>query len=172
VTTGRAPSDEQLAPLLGSVHDRRPKSAVQRLAGRSMSGGPVGRLRDDLVAGLAARGALERREHRVLGLFTTVRWVPGPEAVARDGVTARLRAALTGTGVPDPRTAALVSLLLAAEALPRVLPDLERKALKRPAREIAEGEWAGAAVRKAVEEVYAAIATTAAVSAATTAATS
>jgi enolase len=60
---------------------------------------------------------------------------------------------------PTQRTAALASLLSAVDAVPKVVPSDDRRAVKRRAKEIAEGEWAGVAVRKAVEAVNAAVAT-------------
>lgn len=69
---------------------------------------------------------------------------------------------LTRAHRPDPRTAALVSLLTAAGALPRLYPDLDRdgrQALKARAAAVSEGEWAGAAVRRAISEVQSAVMT-------------
>ena len=56
---------------------------------------------------------------------------------------------------PDGRTAALVSLLVAVKAVPKVV-DGDKKAVGARARDIAAGDWAGAAVKKAVNAVNAA----------------
>jgi len=73
---------------------------------------------------------------------------------------------LTGTGEPDERTAALVSLLYAVKAEHKVV-DGTRRELRARAKQIAEGEWAGSAVSQAVQAVRATI--TAAVVASTSA---
>lgn len=157
VATGRPPSAAVLGPFVDLVAGLRPQRAVERLTGRAMSGGPVAGLRTALLGGLRDRGALVATTHRVLGLFPTTRWVPAPGDGLREEVTARVRGALTGTADPEPRTAALVSLLLAAQALPRVVPDLDRGEVRRRAREVADGDWAGAAVRSAIEEINTAV---------------
>jgi hypothetical protein len=51
----------------------------------------------------------------------------------------------------------LVSLLVAVDAASKVVPSDDRRAVKRRAREVAGGEWAGGAVRKAIEAVNAAV---------------
>jgi hypothetical protein len=81
------------------------------------------------------------------------------------------QALLTGLP-PQDRTAALVSLLLALRSVHKVVPPkqhgLSRRDLERRAKQIAEGDWGSAAVRKAVDAMAAA--TMAAVTAATSAA--
>ena len=50
------------------------------------------------------------------------------------------------------------ALLSSLNVVPKVITDaVDNKALKRRAKEIAESEWAAAAVRKAVQEVQAAV---------------
>jgi hypothetical protein len=68
-----------------------------------------------------------------------------------------LSAVLVDGGEPDVRTTALVSLLTAVDAVPKVVPAADRRALVRRAAAVAEGEWAGDAVRKAVAAVHAAV---------------
>jgi hypothetical protein len=55
------------------------------------------------------------------------------------------------------RAAALTSLLVAVDAVAKVVPTDDRRALVRRAEVVAEGEWAGAAVKKAVDAVNAAL---------------
>lgn len=61
-------------------------------------------------------------------------------------------------GSPTPREAALISLLDAAGQVPKVLAGsgVDRRELRRRARGIATGEFAGAAVRRAIDAVTAA----------------
>ncbi len=58
---------------------------------------------------------------------------------------------------PTPRAAALISLLSAVDAAAKVFPDTDRKMIRKRAKEIADGEWAGAAVRKAVDAINSAV---------------
>lgn len=75
---------------------------------------------------------------------------------------------------PDPRTAALISLLHALKAVPKVVDPREHGVTKRElqahAKQIAEGDWASKAVRQAIDEMMAAVmaATTVATTAAAT----
>jgi hypothetical protein len=123
-------------------------------------------LRDRLADGLVDAGVLRREKHRVLGVFPARR-LPAQDVAHEATVREQIRAALDGA-TPGERTAALIALLSALNAVTTVFDVPDKRAARRRAREIAEGQWAAAAVRKAVEAVYAA--TTAAV-AATVAAT-
>ncbi len=156
--TGRAPVDTRLTPLLDRVDGRRPKDAVSRLSSRGIGSGPAERLEREVLEGLAARGAVRPVPSRWLGVWPRTDWVPVPGG-ERDAVTARVRAVLTGSGpgAVDARTAATVALLLAAEVLPKVVPEVDRRTLKARAREVAASQWAGEAVKKAVEEMFAAM---------------
>ena len=55
---------------------------------------------------------------------------------------------------PDGRTAALVSLLVAVKAAPKVV-DGDKKAVRARAKVIAAGDWVGAAGKKAINTVNA-----------------
>nr|WP_246401531.1 GPP34 family phosphoprotein [Jiangella mangrovi] len=123
--------------------------------------------RDRLLRRLADRGLLREEEGRVLGIFPTTRW-PAADATHEAGVRQRLHDVLVTGLEPDPRTAALVSLLLAVDGVNKVVPSDDRRAVKRRAKEISEGAWAADAVKRAVQEVQAAV--TAAIVGASTAA--
>jgi hypothetical protein len=94
---------------------------------------------------------------------------PSHEAEMRQLVTQ----ALVQPGTPDERTAALIGLLHALKCEHKVVDprpyQLSRRQLRARAAEIAQGNWASEAVRKAIDEMMAAVA---AASAAATAATS
>ncbi|TDE09482.1 GOLPH3/VPS74 family protein [Jiangella asiatica] len=114
-------------------------------------------LRQRLLETLTDRGLVRQEEGRILGLFPTTRWPASDaehEAVVRD----RLHAVLVAGAEPDARTAALVSLLLAVDAVTQVVPSDDRRTTKRRAKQVADGAWAAAAVRAAVQEVNAAVA--------------
>ncbi|SEE83009.1 GOLPH3/VPS74 family protein [Jiangella alba] len=113
-------------------------------------------LRDRLLNRLAGRGLLRQESGTVLGIFPTTRW-PAADASHEAAVRQRLQDVLVTGLAPDPRTAALVSLLLAVDGLRKVVPSEDRRAVKRRAQEIADGDWAADAVKKAVQEVQAAV---------------
>lgn len=134
--------------------------------------GPLGkRLRPHLYDRLVDQGVLRAEHGKVLGIFPTRSW-PAADAAHERQVRAALEQALLTTLPPEPRTAALVSLLLALRSVHKVVPPkqhaLSRRDLDRRAKEIADGDWGSAAVRKAVDAMAAA--TMAAVTAATSAA--
>jgi hypothetical protein len=134
---------------------------------------PLGKnLRPVLYQRLAASGVLRAGQGRALGIFPTRTWPtqdPGHEAEMRQLVTQ----ALVQPGAPDERTAALIALLHALKCEHKVVDprpyQLSRRQLRARAAEIAQGNWASEAVRKAIDEMMAAVA---AASAAATAATS
>ena len=134
---------------------------------------PLGKdLRPVLYQRLVASGVLRAGHGRALGIFPTRTWPaqdPSHEAETRQLVTQ----ALIQPAAPDERTAALIALLHALKFEHKVVDprshQLSRRQLRARAAEIAEGNWASEAVRKAIDEMIAAVA---AASAAATAATS
>jgi hypothetical protein len=156
-------------------------AALETLAARQGSKpsaviGPLGKnLRPVLYERLAAAGVLRAGRGRALGIFPTRTWPtqdPGHEAEVRQLVTQ----ALVQPGAPDERTAALIALLHALKSEHKVVDprpyQLSRRQLRDRAAEIAQGNWASEAVRKAIDEMMAAVAAAVAASAAATAATS
>ena len=138
--------------LLDLLDTRKPKNAIYK-AGQ---GGFARRLRETLQQGLAARGVLREEQVKVLGLFPSTTWPahdPAPEVAVRQ----RVLTALTEDAAPDESTSALVSLLLATDLIRKLFPDQDRRALKRRAKEISESEWAGSAVKQAIDSMNAAI---------------
>jgi Golgi phosphoprotein 3 (GPP34) len=156
-------------------------AALETLAARQGSKpsaviGPLGKnLRPVLYERLAAGGVLRAEQRRALGIFPTRTWPtqdPGHEAEVRQLVTQ----ALVQPGEPDERTAALIALLHALRCEHKVVDpkpyQLSRRQLRARAAEVAQGNWASEAVRKAIDEMMAAVAAAVAASAAATAATS
>ncbi|PRX47287.1 Golgi phosphoprotein 3 GPP34 [Prauserella shujinwangii] len=145
--TGTPVLDDALGGLAG-LAGRKPKDVI----------GPLARddLRGRLLDGLADRGVLRREEGRILGLFPTTRWPAedsGHEAAVRDG----LRRVLVDGERPDERMGALIALLVGMGVVRRVVDGPDPKAVERRAKEIAEGNWAGDAMRRAVDEMTAAV---------------
>ena len=167
VRPGERPGDPLLEEALGIVAERegkKPQAVVGRLGKR---------LRERLYGRLADQGILRSEQGRVLGIFPTHSW-PTTDAAHERQVRAALEQALLTPWQPPERTAALVSLLQALRSVHKVVPPKQhgtgKRDLERRAKEIAEGDWASAAVRKAIDAMTAA--TAAAITAATTTAAS
>lgn len=157
--------DQALARIAAEPKPRKPEWWIDKLGKPNGNGVPA--LSQRLLGRLTERGILRATRHRVLGLFPTTRYAeldPGPGQEIRS----RLYESLNGA-TPAPRTAALVALIDACDLAPKLFPDLGKKALKQRAREITDGEWAGAATRKVIQNIRAAAAASAAVTAATAA---
>lgn len=145
--TGDAVLDERLAFLAGKP-GARPKDLMSKLSKK---------LRDQLLVRLAERGVLEADKGKVLGLFPVTRW-PAKDARHEAEVRSGLENVLKLGTQPDERTASLIALLNALNVVPKVVTDaVDKKALKRRAKEISESDWAASAVRKAVQEMQAAV---------------
>ncbi|MFI5958579.1 GPP34 family phosphoprotein [Cryptosporangium sp. NPDC051539] len=126
-------------------------------------------LREQILDRLVETGVVEREESRVLGLFRRVRYPalnPAPETAAHG----RLDAAIRTNDLSGRHTAALASLVRAIDLGPKLFPDLPARQVKNRLGEIAEGDWAGKAVKDAINAINAAMiaATTAATTAAVT----
>lgn len=117
-------------------------------------------LRGDLLDRLSAAGILRAERGKVLGVFPTTRW-PAADSAHEQLVCDRLRSVLVVGTTPDPRTAALAALLSAVDAPHKVLAatgdEVDKKAVRKRAKEIREGAWAADAVGKAIEAVQAAV---------------
>lgn len=151
-----APSDPLMAEILDEAHDRKPKDAVSRIAGQSFTTNRAKLLEERLLRDFVDRGVLTEHQGWALGIFPTTSWLPGDPAVEA-AIRSRLGTALTTAGTPDPRTAALVSLLAATGLITRLFPGEDRKSVKARAKEISQTDWAGSAVKKAVDAVDAAV---------------
>ncbi|WP_051400143.1 GOLPH3/VPS74 family protein [Haloechinothrix halophila] len=145
--TGQAVLDDWLGKV-AKYEGKKPKDAVSGLS----SG-----LADRLLATLAERGILREEKGKVLGIFPTTRW-PAEDSSHELALRERLRTVLVSGAEPDERTAPLIALLSAVDAVGEVVEKHERKDAKQRAEQIAEGDWASAATKKAVEELTAAVA--------------
>ncbi len=128
---------------------RKPKDWVERL-GKGLT--------DDVLDGLADAGILRREQDKVLWVFPRTRF-PSPGGVEpplETEVRRRLDAAITATGPVDPRTAALCSIIQAVNFDSKVFTQ-PRAQVKARLKEITEGNWAADAIRKAIQEVQAAL---------------
>ena len=146
--TGEPVTDSALARISHERKARKPEWWVGKLHSK---------LRPRVLARLTERGVLRLERHRVMGLFPVQRY-PSVDPAVESAARARLDLAVVKGVEPDARTAALASLLHACGLAKRTFPDLDRRQLKARMKEINEGQWAGAAVRKAIQSIQAAVA--------------
>jgi Golgi phosphoprotein 3 (GPP34) len=123
---------------------------------------PLGKnLRETLYERLAGRGVVRAAQGRILGLFPARRW-PTQDSHHEAAVRQQLIQALVQQDTPDERTAALIALLHALRCEHKIINPgdygLSRRELSSRAEEIANGNWASEAVRKAIQEMTAAVA--------------
>ena len=147
------PSDPLLADKLAVVAEKpRPASSLVSRLGKDV--------RPRLLETLAARGVLERREDRVLGLIPRRRW-PAVDSRHEEEVRRALAAVLLRRAEPDARTAALVGLLQAVGQAHRVVPHpgVPDRDVRARAKEVADGDWGSDAVRRVVQSSQAAVIT-------------
>lgn len=143
-------SDELLDRTLTRLATKpvKPERAVEQLTKG---------LRKELLTRLAGAGLLREQRGRALGIFPTTSW-PAIDVTHETQLRAELTEVLEADRPPSERTAALVSLLAAVDAAAKVIGATDKRAAKRRAKELAAGEWAGAAVKRAVDSVNAAVA--------------
>lgn len=158
--TGHPVLDEALATLADGKR-RKPKDWMSRLA----KGLP-----DRVLAGLVDRGVLHRESDRVLLVFPRTRYPSptGAEPAAETAARRRMLDAVAADGPVDARTAALIGLARAVGLDRTLFREVPKERLTARVAEIAAGDWASAATKKAIEETQAAVlvATTAATTAA------
>ncbi|MDP2710714.1 MAG: GPP34 family phosphoprotein [Solirubrobacteraceae bacterium] len=158
------PSHPLLIETLGVIRAKAtPKKAkhwIDRLP-RDRALKPLkGRIADSLVS----RGVLDEKRHKTLGIIPSTRYPevdPAPERELR----ARLEATLVEGVEPAPPTARLVALIHAIGLVPATVPKGQGRAAKARAKEIAASNAVGAAVKRAVDDVGAAVAASAAAAA-------
>lgn len=147
--TGEAVLDE----VLGRVDERGPKKPASMVPHLTKG------LREALYERLATRGVVHAEEGRVLGIFPRRQW-PATDSTHEDEMRRGLHDVLVAGREPTVHEAMLVSMLYAVEQVPKVLGDgVDKREVRERAKAIAEGQFAGEAVRKAVEAVRAAVLT-------------
>jgi hypothetical protein len=115
-----------------------------------------GKALDAALESLAERGLVGREQRTVLGVFP-VRRFPETDGTVERELRARLEDVVLRGAEPDDRSAGLVALLHGAKLHRLAFPDLPRREVAPRMREISEGQWAGASVRKAIREMEAAM---------------
>ncbi|MET9631348.1 GPP34 family phosphoprotein [Lentzea sp. NPDC006480] len=133
----------------------KPQRAVERLRKK---------VRDNVIAQLAGRGVVRVEPRKVLGIFPAKSYVITDEA-RHAKIRQVVGEVVLGHRGPDAHTGSLVTLLHAVKAVHKVF-DGDKREMNRRAKEIAAGNWAGEAVRKAVEAIQAGVAAATAAAAA------
>ncbi|MFC9515228.1 GPP34 family phosphoprotein [Nocardiaceae bacterium NPDC056970] len=145
------PDDPILARTLDVIRDARrpmkPEAVIEKLDTE---------LRTAVFERVIDRGWVRESRRKVLGIFPAKTWPSVDESHERE-VRHEVGGVLTEGLDPAPRAAALISLLSAVDAAAKAFPEADRKAIRKRAKDIAEGEWAGAAVRKAVDAINTAV---------------
>ena len=146
--------DEVLDAALAIViahQGKKPSSVIRPLSKN---------LRRTLYGRLADGGVIRARHDKILGVFPARRW-PTQDASHEVEVRRLVTQALAQQTTPDEQTAALISLVHALKYEHKIvdprLYGLSRRQLRARADEIAKGDWASAAVRKAIDEMIAAV---------------
>jgi hypothetical protein len=147
--TSTAPTDDPELDDLMAVLERREGARVKDLLSQLSFKPITNGLRDRLLQRLARAGVVREQRSEI---FRLRRW-PTANPVPGDELRSRLWAALVGGATPTERTAALISLLNATGRLPKVVAGADAKALRVRAKELSEGDWAGKAVKRAIDEV-------------------
>ncbi|MFF9772935.1 GPP34 family phosphoprotein [Streptomyces sp. NPDC013978] len=121
------------------------------------------------LRGVLDKGLIRKEKRRVLLVFRTTRY-PEADGTVESALRGRLAEVVLEGAEPDPRTAALISLLHHGELQTLAFPDAdsEDSPARRRMAEIADRHWADPALRRMAET---AAATAAALTAATMAAT-
>lgn len=92
-----------------------------------------------------------------MGLFPTRRFItrdPEPE----EHIRRRLQSALVGGETPTERTTALIALLQATNRVTKIVHTEDKRALRARAKELSSGDWAAKAVKDAIDETFAVMA--------------
>lgn len=149
--TGDAVLDAALA-VVDEHQGKKPSAAIRPLSKK---------LRQTLYQRLANRGIVRAEHHSVLGIFSTHRW-PAQDAQHETEVRGQITEALVNGTTPDQRTAALIALLHVLRWEHKIVDPhqhgITKAELRDRADQIAQSDWASEAVRKAINELIAAIA--------------
>lgn len=115
-------------------------------------------LAEDVRRRLSERGILRLEGGRILGIFPVSRW-PAADSRHEGHMRRALHEVLVTGRSASSEEAAVISVLLAVDKLPLVLPDtgLSRRDLKARAKVVSETGFASEAVRQAMEAMNAAV---------------
>ncbi len=146
VAAGPTPSEPALADAWRALDQpRSAKHWVSKLPGR------VKPIKDTIAQGLVARGVLDARKQKRLGLFSSTRF-PELDAGPEQELRRRLGRVLVDGAEPDARTATLLGLLVSLDLVKRLVEGDERKPARARAKTVAERSQIGDAVQAAIQQ--------------------
>ncbi|MEV6243976.1 GPP34 family phosphoprotein [Lentzea sp. NPDC051838] len=123
-----------------------PQSAVERVRKR---------LWHNVIRQLQDRGAVRVEPRKVLGIFPAKSY-PIVDEHRAEKLRKAVGDVVHGYRGADARTGSLITLLYAVDAVHKVFEG-DKREIKRRAKEIARGSWAGDAVRRAVDAIQAGV---------------
>jgi hypothetical protein len=132
-------------PVLAKVRARKPHTPdwwVYHLADPAR--------REQLLDRLVNVGMLQRREHRILGMFP-VRAYPEVDPTQERALVDHLRDVVTGDAAPDRRSLGLLALAHGSGLDRHLFPTLDASVVRHRLNELTQGEWCGQALRNVVE---------------------
>lgn len=141
--TGDPVLDGVISSIAASGTPRKAKWWVSRLGKR--------RLRDDVFAGLVARGEITTGERKVLGIFPSTVY-PEQDGSAEKLLRGAISDVLEQRSAPTPFTAAVIGLLDATNTLRKQFGKVDRALV----RDVVAGSWASPAVKAVLQDVQAA----------------
>lgn len=151
VVSGPPPQGPLLARAYSVVgaekNPAKPQRAIEKLQRK---------LKEEIASRLVHQGYVTENRDKILGLFPITTW-PARDVRRQEWARHAIESAIVDGTTPTPEISALISLISAIDAIPKVLPGVDKKTAKRRAKVIAEGEWASAAVRRAVQDVNTAV---------------
>ena len=143
------PGDAILDAALETVagyQGKRPSTVIRPLSKN---------LRRTLYERLVGNGVVRAERREIFGVFPSHRW-PAQDTSHEAEVRRLMTQALVQQVAPDTRTAALIALVHAVGCEDKIVDPrqhgLSKRELRARAKKVAEGNWASAAVRKAIEE--------------------
>lgn len=138
-------------PALAKIWAQRPHTAdwwVYHLADPKR--------RADILDRLVSAGLLERRKHRVLGVFP-VRAYPEVDPAQERALVDHLRDVVTGDAEPDKRSVGLLALAHGCMLDRHLFPAMDATLVRHRLNALTQGEWCTQAVRKVVQAMNVAV---------------
>jgi Golgi phosphoprotein 3 (GPP34) len=112
--------------------------------------------RQGLLDRLVGAGMLERRDHKLFGVFP-VHAYPEVDPAQERALAQHLQAVLLGAAPPDQRSVSLLALAHGCGLDKRLFPRLDAATVRSRMAELTKSEWCGAAVRKIITAMNAAV---------------
>lgn len=142
-------------PVLDRILEKiavHPETADTRTWIRDLSIDEADAIREQALAGLVARGVLERRDRRFPWVFRSPRH-PAADGEAVRAIRLRIEHALHSGDVPDPRDVALIALLDACDILSDLFPAREIERCRPRIEQLRRMDLIGREVAGAIADI-------------------